>query len=133
MRREVANRAKHLCEYCRIPDAFAPDAFEAEHVTPVCRGGQSLFENLAWACGGCNAFKGVHITGVDPLSGLTVSFFNPRQDAWSDHFAWAGGDSIFIEGITPVGRATVTRLRMNRPGLRNLRLLLSSVGKHPPH
>jgi hypothetical protein len=38
--------------------------------------------------------------------------FNPRGDAWSDHFAVQGGR---ILGLTPKGRATARLLNMNAP------------------
>lgn len=37
-----------------------------------------------------------------------------------------------IIGITAAGRATVVRLRLNRPGLVNLRAALRHFGVHPP-
>lgn len=36
-------------------------------------------------------------------------------------------------GRTPIGRATVEALHLNRPELVNLRRLLRDVGEHPPH
>jgi hypothetical protein len=38
--------------------------------------------------------------------------FNPRQDSWKEHFAWAA-DRIRIVGQTPTGRATVALLDLN--------------------
>jgi 5-methylcytosine-specific restriction endonuclease McrA len=37
-----------------------------------------------------------------------------------------------IIGVTPTGRATVEALRLNRPGLVNMRQVLYGIGKHPP-
>jgi hypothetical protein len=34
--------------------------------------------------------------------------------------------------LTPIGRATIVRLALNREGVGNLRELLHSVGPHPP-
>jgi len=39
---------------------------------------------------------------------------------------------IYIIGVTPTGRATVAALRLNRPGLVNMRQVLYGIGKHPP-
>jgi hypothetical protein len=56
-----------------------------------------------------------------------VRLFNPRTDAWSEHFAWTGGFTEIV-GTTPVGRATVWRLRLNRPVYkRHRRLLLAAT------
>lgn len=35
-------------------------------------------------------------------------------------------------GLTSTGRVTIEELKLNRTELKNLRTLLSSVGKHPP-
>jgi hypothetical protein len=35
-------------------------------------------------------------------------------------------------GKTPVGRATIVRLQLNRFGLVNYRRVLAAVGEHPP-
>jgi hypothetical protein len=43
---------------------------------------------------------------------LDTSLFNPRTQAWSDHFQWSQ-DGAIIVGLTPVGRATVEALRLN--------------------
>lgn len=56
---------------------------------------------------------------------------NPRLDKWNDHFEWSENFSEII-GKTPVGRAMIDTLRMNRSGLKNLRLALVSYRKHPP-
>jgi hypothetical protein len=48
-----------------------------------------------------------------------------------DHFCWNDNHTQII-GLTPTGRATVEALKMNRPGLVNMRQVLYLVGKHPP-
>jgi hypothetical protein len=37
-----------------------------------------------------------------------------------------------ILGVTPVGRATVDTLQLNREALVNLRRVLVAAGEHPP-
>jgi hypothetical protein len=44
--------------------------------------------------------------------GETISLFNPRFDLWEGHFE-VEAESWTIQGITPCGRATVIRLKMN--------------------
>lgn len=66
----------------------------------------------ALACDRCNAYKGPNLTSIDPDTRTVVALFNPRGDAWSDHFAVRGGR---IPGLTPKGRATVRLLNMNAP------------------
>jgi hypothetical protein len=67
----------------------------------------------------------------DPVTGATVPLFNPRRDLWRSHFAWSEG-FLEVAGLTPVGRATVEALQLNREGLVNTRRVLYMVGRHPP-
>jgi hypothetical protein len=79
--------------------------------------------NLAAACVPCNRRKRDHLTGIDPVTGLEHPLFNPRQQLWREHFAFSE-DYAEIIGVTPVGRATVSRLEMNRLPYRRQRRLL---------
>jgi hypothetical protein len=129
--RLVTERARGQYEYCRCLSGFHPDPFAVEHIVPEARGGATDTANLALSCLGCNSFKGTSITGRDPAADRDVSLFHPRQQRWNDHFAWSS-DTTQIIGITATGRATVARLRLNRPGLVNLRAALRHFGVHPP-
>lgn len=131
LRTLVVERARDRCEYCLSPARYATQRFSVEHVLPRTRGGQTVLENLALACQGCNNHKYNHTETVDPVSGLIVPLYNPRRDYWSDHFAWSA-DLLIIVGLTPTGRATVAALLLNRAGVANLRRLLLLVGEHPP-
>lgn len=51
---------------------------------------------------------------------------------FSDHLRWSA-DLTRIEGKTPLGRATIEVLRLNRTGIVNLRRVLTAGGLHPPH
>jgi hypothetical protein len=59
----------------------------------------------------------------------TVPLFNPRRDAWTDHFRWNGPE---LEGITPVGRVTVHVLAINRDFRVAMRRTLIQEGVFPP-
>ena len=131
VRREVAARAADVCEYCRSQGSYSPDPFSVEHVVPGSRGGSSDLDNLAWSCQGCNNRKFTAVDGQDPVIGARAPLFNPRRDSWADHFAW-DADFVTVLGLTPVGRATVERLALNRAGVANLRRMLRLVGAHPP-
>lgn len=50
LRREVAQRANQLCEYCRCPAEFSADNFTTDHIRPCQIGGATTSENLTWAC-----------------------------------------------------------------------------------
>jgi hypothetical protein len=130
-RRAVEERAGGYCEYCRIPTKFGVQSFECEHIIPISQGGQTTLDNLAWACGGCNRCKANRTSAIDPDSSESVPLFNPRNQKWDAHFAWSN-DYTLIIGLTTSGRSTIQALRLNRPGVVNLRRVLLTVGEHPP-
>jgi HNH endonuclease len=101
-----------------------------EHIVPIAKGGIHLLTNIAFACDGCNSKKWMHVQAIDPLTKKMVSLFNPRNDAWDEHFYWSD-DLTTIHGSTPLGRATVELLMMNRDSLINFRTILVATGKHP--
>ena len=131
IRRAVFERALWICEYCRCPEAVGTVSFQVEHIAPHGRGGTSSLENLACSCPGCNSHKAARTHSLDPVTGDNVSLFSPRTQRWSEHFAWSE-DYLIIIGLTPVGRATIEALRLNRPGVQNLRRVLRLDGTHPP-
>lgn len=130
-REAVAQRAGRRCEYCGFPAGYSSAAFEVEHIIPPPKGGSDEEENLALACRGCNAHKSIAIAALDPETGEFVRLYNPRQDAWSEHFEWQA-DYTEISGLSAIGRATVNCLRMNRLEVINLRLVLVAFGVMPP-
>ena len=131
LRQQVAERAKYCCEYCQSQARYSPDPFAIEHIQPIAKGGRSELENLAFACQGCNGRKYIHTQALDPVSQAIVSLYHPRQDCWTEHFQWSD-DYTQVKGLTPVGRATVEKLQLNRVGLVNLRHLLYKTNEHPP-
>ena len=126
----IQDRAGNCCEYCKFPLEFSHDAFHIEHIVPLKRGGSGELENLAFACDGCNSLKWTHVEWPDPESGQPALLFNPRTEEWLTHFAW-NEDFILVSGLTPVGRATLDLLKMNRPGLVNVRKALRAIGVYP--
>jgi hypothetical protein len=132
LKRLVIERAAGCCEYCRSQSRFAPEPFSVEHIVPRATGGATEESNLALSCQGCNSYKAVRTNAPDSLTGLSAALFNPRQQKWSEHFAWAE-DYTVIRGLTATGRATVAALRLNREGLINLRWILYITGEHPPN
>lgn len=105
--------------------------FEFEHIIPRSAGGETVFENLCLACPSCNRYKATRQTAVDPITGETVSLFHPQRQLWEEHFSW-NNDATEIIGLTPVGRATISALKMNRPQLIRVRGMWVKMGEHPP-
>jgi hypothetical protein len=130
LRQAVIARAGGYCEYCRAPIAVVVE-FEIDHIVPVAAGGDTTLENLCVACGGCNRFKAAYQDGIDPETGETVPLFDPRTHGWSVHFKWHD-DGLQLVGLTPSGRATVARLRMNRDQMQVARRLWIETGLFPP-
>jgi len=127
----VVERAKGCCEYCQSQEQYSPDPFSVEHIVPLSRGGTNALDNLALACQGCNNRKYTNIEAFDSLSQSAVPLFHPRQHAWAQHFAW-NDDGTLVLGLTPIGRAAVEKLGLNRVGLVNSRRILFEAGEHPP-
>jgi hypothetical protein len=127
--RLVWQRAKDCCEYCRMPQAFDDASFEIDHVIARKHGGPSAAGNLALSCFYCNSFKGSDIGSVDPKSRKLVPLFNPRRQRWATHFRWQGARLV---GRTPIGRVTVTLLRINDDYRVELREGLIEESLFPP-
>ncbi len=131
LRERVARQARYRCGYCLTSEEVVGTAMEIDHLLPEAQGGLTDEYNLWLACSDCNTFKSDRTSAVDPLTEDTVVLFNPRQHHWQEHFVWtAEGD--YIIGQTPIGRATVTALRLNRPLIVRARRLWAHVGAHPP-
>lgn len=127
----ILKRAKGLCEYCKSPANISSQPFVVEHITPKSKGGETIQDNLALSCQGCNNYKYNKITGTDSITNEEVPLFNPRVQNWEENFTWSD-DVIEIIGTSSCGRATTEELKLNREELKNLRRLLAQVGKHPP-
>ena len=126
----VARRAGYRCEYCHAPEIVFNFPFEVDHVLPQSRGGSQDPDNLALACHACNLFKSDFETARDHGSQAEMPLFHPRQDVWDRHFK-VDLQRAAIHGRTPVGRACVTRLRMNRPQQRAARRRWIVLGLFP--
>jgi hypothetical protein len=130
-KKAVAERANGCCEYCRSQARFAIQPFSIEHIIPRSQGGETVMDNLALSCQGCNNHKYNKTEGRDPVNGDLVPLYHPRNQQWSDHFAWNEDFSLII-GLTATERATVETLQINREGVVNLRRVLYTMGEHPP-
>ncbi len=127
----VARSARHRCGYCLTEEVVIGAAMEIEHIIPEALGGRTEEENLWLACSLCNQHKGIRVAGRDPVTDESVPLFNPRRQIWAEHFAWTA-DGMRILGLTPIARATVIGLNLNRPALVRSRRVWVRAGWHPP-
>jgi exopolyphosphatase/pppGpp-phosphohydrolase len=128
---QVRERALGLCEYCHTLETWQYVPFTLDHVIPLSLGGGTVAENLALACFHCNRRKSSNAKAVDPETNEEVALYNPRLNTWREHFIWSE-DNLTIIALTPVGRATVERLDLNRERVLLIRAEDKAVGRHPP-
>ena len=131
LRQQVSVEAGHCCEYCRTCRRIIGMPLVIDHIIPKAKGGGDERENLAAACYRCNEVKGIKTENIDPATSALVPLFNPQNQIWKKHFAWANGGTHII-GLTPTGRATVLALRMNNEYLVESRRLWVAINWHPP-
>ncbi|KJH69836.1 HNH endonuclease [Aliterella atlantica] len=131
LKRQVYSRFNSCCAYCLTANALMPVTFECEHIIPRSVGGKTVFENLCLACPMCNRYKSNRQQVIDPQTQNTVSIFHPHLQKWTEHFAWNEAFTEII-GLTPIDRATIVTLKMNRPELIRVRRMWVKMGEHPP-
>ena len=135
-RQRIRQRANFLCEYCHSSEEASASLFTFDHLIPQSFGGGDTEDNLALACHRCNGRRYNFMDGIDPETQESTPLFNPRQNHWSDHFAWSTNGQKIV-GLTAIGRATIERLDMNDERHKDLsiqkaRRLWIRGGWHPP-
>jgi len=125
--RQVRERAGNICGYCRLPQHSQEATFHVDHAIPRFRGGPTALENLALACVTCSLRKAARVQVPDRDSGELVRLFNPREDDWDEHFQFLMNGRIASK--TPLARATIAALGMNRPAIVAIRRRLASLGR----
>ncbi|MDE2821674.1 MAG: HNH endonuclease signature motif containing protein [Chloroflexota bacterium] len=130
LRQQVNERARGQCEYCQTQESITIEMV-IDHIIPLTRKGETSLSNLSLSCVGCNMFKRDFVAAIDPETGAETTLFNPRIQNWNDHFSW-DDEKTRLVGLTAVGRATVSRLRMNRRGAVRARQRWVDAGLHPP-
>jgi hypothetical protein len=128
LRRLVAARAEHVCEYCLIHEDDTFLGCEVDHIISVKHGGPTVADNLAYACAFCNRQKGSDIGSILWQTGEFIRFFNPRTDRWSQHFRLEG---VVIQPQTSIGEVTTRILDLNHSDRLLERQTLLAVGRYP--
>lgn len=132
LRLAVRQRARNVCEYCRVAEADRLIAYHVDHVASEKHGGATITENLALSCRFCNLNKGSDVASfLPPLEAQNVArFYNPRTDIWGEHFAVAP-DGATIRASTDIGIATERILRFNDTERTAERFVLAFAGRYP--
>ena len=125
VRSRVCRRAGDRCEYCHMPARYDLTPIELDHIVAEQHRGKSHPANLAQICAHCNRHKGPNLAGIDPRTRKMVRLFNPRLDDWDDHFRW---QLATLQGLTPIGRATVEVLAINADSRLAFRAALFAEG-----
>lgn len=110
LRQLVEKRSGYKCEYCQIPAHISFYPHEVDHVIALKHRGETISENLAYACWRCNRYKGSDLGSFDPQTNEFSLLFNPRTQSWNEHFTF---EDARITGLTPEGRTTVELLQLN--------------------
>lgn len=106
----VTQWAGYCCEYCLMPRRFSLFSFHVDHIISLKHGGVGNTDNLALACGFCNANKGTDLGTLITGEETIVRFFNPRTDIWTEHFEVTEG---VVHAKSPIGQATIKIFRFN--------------------
>lgn len=131
LKNQIEQADIHRCCYCLTSENNSGIPMTYDHIYPVSKGGKTTFENLCLACRSCNEFKRNLTEAIDPLTGEIHALFHPRLQQWSAHFRWSL-DGTKIEGLTPIGRGTISALQMNNLIIVSARLRWVIAGWHPP-
>ena len=92
----VRRRAGDRCEYCLLPQEASVLTFHVDHIVAKQHLDSVVDEPqfLCLTCNRCNAYQGTNLSSIDPQTDQTVELFDPRKNAWEDHFALHGGQVV---------------------------------------
>ncbi|OYD99545.1 HNH endonuclease [Nostoc sp. 'Peltigera membranacea cyanobiont' 213] len=128
LRRLVASRAEHICEYCLVSEVDRSSGCQVDHIISVKHGGATTADNLCYACIFCNLQKGTDLGSINWQTGELVRFFNPRRDFWGEHFRL---DEAVIQHQTDIGEVTARILDFNSGDRIIERQALIASGQYP--
>lgn len=103
LRAQVLADASGRCGYCQSSEEITGIPLEIEHLRPEALGGPTRRDNLWPACRQCNALTGDRVAGLDPETRVSAPLFNPRRQAWAEHFAWVKGGAHVVQRYRRTG------------------------------
>lgn len=128
LRRQIAERAYHVCEYCLVHEDDTFWGCQVDHIISRKHGGATEPGNLAWACACCNNTKGSDLGTLVGQPPQLVRLFHPRSDLWSGCFLLNG---VRIAPANPIGESTVRLLQLNHANRLRERETLADAGRYP--
>ncbi len=128
LRRSVADRADHLCEYCLVHEEDRGFGCQVDHIISEKHGGATDASNLAYACAPCNRAKGSNVGSIAQQTGVFVRLYNPRTDKWNEHFRL---DGLRIVGLSEIGEVTAKTLKLNDDDRLLEREVLRAKNRYP--
>ncbi|HQU86314.1 MAG TPA: HNH endonuclease signature motif containing protein [Pyrinomonadaceae bacterium] len=129
LRKEVEKRAKGICEYCRINIDDTYFGGEIDHIISLKHRGETVSENLAFACQPCNRNKGSDLGSISENTKELVRFYNPRTDDWNAHFHVNQNGEI--ETLSEIGEVTAFIFKFNEMERVLERQGLMELGAYP--
>jgi hypothetical protein len=96
---------------------------------PVKHRGTDDLDNLCLSCFQCNSFKGSNLAAADPVTGAATFLFDPRKQAWDDHFEI--NPDATLSGKTPEGRVTIEVMKINDERRVQYRQFAMSINEYP--
>ena len=128
LRRQVAERAYYVCEYCLVHQDDTFWGCQVDHIVSRKHGGTTDAANLAWACAACNVSKGSDLGTLVGAPPQLVRLFHPRDDVWSSCFELIG---VHLDPVSPIGESTVRLLQLNDDSRLRERGALAEAGRYP--
>jgi hypothetical protein len=116
VRQQVRDRASAACEYCGVTESDSGGALTVDHFRPQTADGTDELTNLLYCCWPCNLYKADYW----PAQASDPALWNPRQEPITVHCLLLADATL--HSLTPTGRFTIARLRLNRTPLVAYRL-----------
>ena len=128
LRRQVAERPYHVCEYCLVHEDDTFWGCQVDHIISRKHGGATEPGSLALACACCNNAKGSDIGTLVGQPPRLLRLFHPRTDRWSGCFVLNG---VHIDSANLIGEGTVSLLQLNHTNRLRERETLAETGRYP--